>query len=151
LVALAGVGPAHGVASERFVTAVERLGHPDHDEVLVIVGAFGAHAPDTAVLEDLARAYSAVVIVLVGAAPSPSRDAAGSRWQADSEWAGSRGVLEIGSASHQELGGRSKSGVLAVPLPLGRSLPAAWSSDLEDPELVEDPDGQLSGVRQATR
>jgi uncharacterized protein (DUF58 family) len=149
LIALAGVEPSTIPARDRFNAVVERLGRPDRDEVLVIVGAFGDQPPDPAVLEDLARAYSAVVLVLVGAALSATPDVLEARWQADAERAGSRGVLEIGSPSPQEYGGRSKAGMLTVPLPLGRSLAAAWSLDLENPEAIDDAVA-LSGAGGAT-
>ena len=149
LIALAGVEPASVPARERWRGAVEQLGRPDHDEVLIIAGAFGEHPPDPVELEDLARAYSAVVLVLVGVVPSPAADELEARWQADAERAGSRGVLEIGAPSLLERGGRSQAGVLTVPLPLGRSLAAAWSLDLDVPDVVE---GTFlpGGVREAT-
>ncbi|HLN06795.1 MAG TPA: DUF58 domain-containing protein [Acidimicrobiales bacterium] len=149
LIELAGVAPSPASARDRFNDAVERLGRPDHDEVLIIVGAFGDRPPDPAVVEDLARAYSAVVLVLVGAAFSLAHDPIEARWQADAERAGSRGVLEIGSPSPHEVGGRSKAGVLTVPLPLGRSLAAAWSLDLESPVLADDSAHATVGARKA--
>jgi uncharacterized protein (DUF58 family) len=151
LIALAGLERSSIPTRDRFTAAVERLGRPEHDEVLIIVGAFGDQTPDPAVLEDLARSYSAVVLVLVGAAPSPVQDAIEARWQADAERAGSRGVLEIGSSpAPQEYGGRSRAGMLTVPLPLGRSLAAAWSLDLESPDEMHDP-AVLSGTSGAPR
>jgi uncharacterized protein (DUF58 family) len=151
LIALAGIAAAPTPSPGRFSAAVERLGRSDHDEVLVIVGAFGERPPDPEVLEDLARAYSAVVLVLVSAASSPTQDQPEARGQADAGGAGSRGVLEIGSCSPQKLGGRSRAGVLTVPLPLGRSLAGAWSLDLEGPELVDDVTGWLGGALEAAR
>ena len=150
LIALAGIAAAPTPSPGRFSAAVERLGRSDHDEVLVIVGAFGERPPDPEVLEDLARAYSAVVLVLVSAASSPTQAQPEARGQADAGSAGSRGVLEIGS-SPQELGERSRAGVLTVPLPLGRSLAGAWSLDLEGPELVDDVTGWLGGALEAAR
>ena len=137
LMALAGVGPSPVPTRERFTAALEHLGHPDRDEVLIIVGAFGEQPPDPATLESLSRAYAAVVVVLVGAS-SPAEDALEARRQADAERAGSHGVLEIGKPSLQEYGGRYGAGVLTVPLPLGRSLAVAWSLDLEGPDQVPD-------------
>ena len=68
LVALAGVAAAPTPSPKRFSDVVGRLGPPERDEVLVVVGAFGSYPPDPDVLEDLARGYSLVVLVLVGAA-----------------------------------------------------------------------------------
>ena len=73
LVDLAGAGGAAMPSSGRFRAAVERLGRSHHDEILVVVGAFGAYPPDAEILEDLARAYPIVVLVLVGAARGLSR------------------------------------------------------------------------------
>ena len=99
------------------------------------MGAFGDRPPESDVLEDLARSYSAVVLVLVGAA-APQADQIDVRRQAEAERTGSRGVLEIGARPRYEAGGISASGVLMVPLPLGSSLASAWSLELEDPELA---------------
>ena len=148
-VALADIAAAPTPARERFSAAVGRLGRPDRDEVLVIVGAFGEHPPDAAVLEELAQVYSGVVLVLVGAESSGTRGEPEAKWQADAERAGSRGVLGIGAHSPHHLDGSSKAGVLTVPLPLGRSLAAAWSLDLEGPDLADDFTGPLGGAKEA--
>jgi len=136
LIALAGVGPAQADPRDRFNNAVERLGRPDHDEVLIVVGAFGDRPPGSDVLEDLARSYSAVVVVLVGAAAPQTDDEIDARRQAEAERAGSHGVLELGARSAYETGGMSAAGVLMVPLPLGSSLASAWSLELEGPEIA---------------
>ncbi|MGO9335673.1 MAG: DUF58 domain-containing protein [Acidimicrobiales bacterium] len=149
LVTLAGVGAAPTPARERFSAAVERLGRPERDEMLVIVGAFGDHPPDAAVLEEPAQLYSGVVLVLVGAKSSPKGDEPEAWWQPDAGRAGSRGVLGLGYYSQQGLGGRSKADVLTVPLPLGRSLAAAWSLDLEGLDRVDDFSGPLGGAEEA--
>jgi uncharacterized protein (DUF58 family) len=149
LVTLAGIAAAPTPARERFSAAVKRLGRPECDEVLVVVGAFGDHPPDAAVLEELAQVYSGVVLVLVGAKSSPTRDEPEAWWQRDAERAGSRGVLGIGSYSPQGLGGRSRARVLSVPLPLGRSLAAAWGLDLEGPDRADDFSGPLGGAKEA--
>ncbi len=114
LIALAGVGPSPAAAGRRFGETLDRLGQPDRDEVLVIVGAFGDSPPDPAALEHLAHAFSAVVLVLVGATSSVPEAPAGAggtgaRWHTGSE-----------------------ASVLRVSLPLGGSLAEAWSlKDLE--------------------
>jgi uncharacterized protein (DUF58 family) len=146
LIALAGVAAVRTSSSWRFSTAIEQLGRPDGDEVLFIVGAFGERRPDPVVLEDLAQAYSAVVLVLVGAACSPTRDELEARWQADSGGAGSRGILGTGSFVPQDAGGRSGAGVLTVPLPLGVSLAAVWSLDVEGTDLVGDASSRPGGA-----
>jgi uncharacterized protein (DUF58 family) len=151
LVALAGVAAAPTPSPKRFSEAVARLGRPERDEVLVIIGAFGANPPDPDVLEDLARAYSVVVLVLVGAACSPTRDELDASGQADTDGSGSSRALEIGSYSPQELGVRPTARVLTVPLPLGRSLTAAWNLDSEGPDPVEDATGRRGGVREVAR
>ena len=102
------------------------------------------------VLEDLARAYSAVVLVLVGAASPSTRDELEARWQADDD-AGSRAVSETGPRYPQGRVGRSRSGVLTVPLPLGRALAAAWSLDLEGPDLVDEVTGWSGGAMEVAR
>jgi len=141
LVALAGVGPSPVPAPERLRAAVGRLGRPGHDEVLVIIGAFEGSPPDPLALRDAARAYAAVVVVLVGAEGARTRglDAI---WQADAERAGSRGVLETDRSLNASLPGTSYGGVLTVPLPRGASLAAAWSLELAD--LKKDPVGHFT-------
>jgi len=150
LIALAGVGPTPADARDRFNNAVERLGRPDHDEVLIITGAFGDHPPESGVLEDLARSYSAVVVVLVGSAPSPTEEQIDASRQSEAERKGSSGVLEVGDSSMYEMGDRSATGVLMVPLPLGSSLASVWSLELERPEVADRVLGEHS-VERATR
>jgi hypothetical protein len=128
LVSLAGVGPSPVPAAERFGAAVSRLGRPERDEVLVIVGAFEESPPDPLVLRVLAREYARVVVVLVGAERSPVNSLGGTL-QVDLERAGSRGVLGTGRSRH---GSAHDEGVLAVPLPRGAALAAAWSLELGD-------------------
>ncbi len=106
LIALAGVAVASTASSPRLGALLEGLGQPDRDEALVIVGAFGKHLPEGEVLAELARAYSTVVLVAVGAASAPTA-----------------------------------VGVLTVALPLGRSLAAAWSPDLEGQAPFDDVSG----------
>ena len=151
LIALAEVGPVPESGHDPFGAAVDRLGRPDHDEVLVIVGAFGPRPPGPAVLEDLARAYSTVVLVLVGAAPSSPRDRLGDLAQADAGRGRSRGVPEPGSSAAQEPGGSSRAGLVEVPLPLGRSLAAAWSLEAETPEPDDDLNGLMPAANQVNR
>ncbi|MGA2804391.1 MAG: DUF58 domain-containing protein [Acidimicrobiales bacterium] len=127
LIALAGAVPPPTRSPSRFSAAVARLGRPGCDEVLVIVGAFGESQPDEELLEDLARVYAAVVVVLVGAAPSPSRNGHEATWRADNGLTGSRDAFEVGSYSPPRRGRRSRAGVLTVPLGLRSSLAAAWS------------------------
>jgi uncharacterized protein (DUF58 family) len=150
LIALSGIAAVPTPARQRFSAAVERLGRPDRDEVLVIVGAFGERPPDPELLEDLARAYSAVVLVLVGAASPSTRDELEARWRADDD-AGSRAVSKTGPRYPQGRVGRSRSGVLTVPLPLGRALAAAWSLDLEGPDLVDEVTGWSGGAMEVAR
>ncbi len=147
LLALAGVAAVRTSSAGRFSTAVEQLGRPDDDEALLIVGAFGERPPDPAVLADLAWAYSAVVLVLVGAACSPTRDELEARLQADARGPGSRSLLGTGFFAPQDLGGRSGARVLTVPLPLGASLAAAWSLGAEGPDLVGDGSSRPGGAR----
>ena len=101
--------------------------------MLIIVGAFGEQPPDPAVLENLARAYSAVVVVLVGAvapAERPRSRRGGKRRRSGRALAASW----RSAPSLQEYGGRYGAGVLTVPLPLGSSARVAWSLDLEGPD-----------------
>jgi hypothetical protein len=41
--------------------------------------------------------------------------------------------------------------VLTVPLPLGRALAAAWSLDLEGPDLVDEVTGWSGGAMEVVR
>jgi uncharacterized protein (DUF58 family) len=110
LIALARVSASLTGARDRLGAALERLGQPDRDDVLVIVGAFGGSEPDPGLLEEAASAYSAVVLVLVGAAAD-----------------GRRGCRPV----------RSLGGVLTVPLPDGRSLAEAWDTEIGHDEAGE--------------
>jgi len=143
LIALAGIEPDPMSGRNRFSSAVERLSRPDRDELLFVVGALGDDAPDAAVLDDLARSCSAVVLVLVGA--PQGRELLGDNGQVDAERRSSRGVVEIGSVQHElhELGGGSRAELLTVLLPFGMPLAAAWSLDPEAQGLAEG-GGQLS-------
>jgi uncharacterized protein (DUF58 family) len=110
LVALAGLCPAPGpTGSERLRAALGRLGRPDRDEVLVVVGAFGDTPPDPVLLATVARSYSAVVLVLVGAEEH---------------------VPPGGPAPYDR-------GVLTVPLPTGSPLWAVWSLEPAEVDLAE--------------
>jgi len=90
------------------------------------------------------------VLVLVGAASPSTRDELEARWRADDD-AGSRAVSETGPCDPQGRVGRSRSGVLTVPLPLGRALAAAWSLDLEGPDLVDEVTGWSGGAMEVAR
>jgi uncharacterized protein (DUF58 family) len=127
LIALAGVMPPPTRSPSRFEAAVASLGRPGYDEVLVIVGAFGDRGPDGELLEELARVYAAVVLVLVGPAPSPPQAGKQAAWRA--AHVSSRDVFEVGPYSPPRLGGRSRAGVFTVPLGLRSSLAATWSLD----------------------
>jgi uncharacterized protein (DUF58 family) len=127
LITLAGVVPPPTGSPSRFGAAVARLGRPGCDEVLVIVGAFGERGPGEELLDDLARVYAAVVLVLVGAAASPSRDGHVAIRRADAGLTGSHDAFEVASYAPARVGRRSRAGVLTVPLGLRSSLVAAWS------------------------
>ncbi|MGO9965579.1 MAG: DUF58 domain-containing protein [Acidimicrobiales bacterium] len=129
LIALAGVVPPPASSPSRFSAAIARLGRPGSDEVLVAVGAFGQGGPGEEVLEDLARVYAAVVLVVVGAAASPSREGHEATRRGDAGLTGSRDALEVASCPPPRLGRRSRAGVLTVPVGLGSSLVAAWNPE----------------------
>jgi len=123
LIGLAGLTSPTTSSPGRFGTAVERLGRPGCDEVLVIAGAFGPRPPGPEILEDLARAYAAVVLVLVEGAGPVLREA--------HEVAGG---ADAGESSLRDAPGPSSSpphlrgaGVLIVPLGPGSCLADAWS------------------------
>ena len=105
LAALAGVSAEKGSPGRLGVTA-KRLGRPERDEVLVIVGAFERSLPQRALLEDMAAAYSPVVLVVVGAG-------------------------RASSAVGPRQGETVPAGVLVVSAPPGRSLSVAWGLELE--------------------
>jgi uncharacterized protein (DUF58 family) len=149
LIALSAVASSPTRSPMRFAAAVDRLSRPDRDEVLVVVGAFGDSPPDQEVLGNLARAYSAVVLVLVVAAPSPARGERENSRRADVS--GSRGDSASGSYSALGPGGGSRAGVLTVPLVLGRSLVAAWGLDPDGPNPVGDVTGRLGEAIEVAR
>ena len=146
LVDLAGAGGAAMPSSGRFRAAVERLGRSHHDEILVVVGAFGAYPPDAEILEDLARAYPIVVLVLVGAARLSRRGP-----MTGAADASPRGVPETGGRLRHDLSRGRKGVVVTVPLPLGTSLAAAWRAPRQGAETDEDLSGWLAGAREAAR
>ncbi|MGA3216902.1 MAG: DUF58 domain-containing protein [Acidimicrobiales bacterium] len=131
LVALAGVGAAPMPAARRFGEALDRLGRPGRDEVLVIVGAFGESPPDSSLLGELARRYRAVVLVLVAACgASPTQVG-----------------LEPTAENAYAVGGRARpsgGGVVTVPLPLERALAAAWSRGGDEPDVFYDAPARLA-------
>ena len=152
LIAIAAVAPAPTPVPGRFSAAVARLGQPDHDEALVIVGAFGRRPPDREVLGDLVRVYSAVVLVLVGAACLPGLDQVEATWRADSAGAATGGFSEIGPCPALEPGGGQRGTLLTVPLPPGRSLAGAWSRlDPEGTTPVDDLTDWLGDAREVSR
>jgi uncharacterized protein (DUF58 family) len=133
LIALAGVEAAPEPPSERLRAAIGRLGVPNHDEVLVIVGAFGQDPPDGLVLDKLSSDYSTVVLVLVGAKRTQTPDESADQWPVDAETEEPGGTATVGFSINLTTRGRSGMGVLTVPLPRGSSLAAAWSRDPEEP------------------
>jgi uncharacterized protein (DUF58 family) len=140
LIVLAGVVARSASSPSRIGAAVARLGRPDRDEVIVIVGAFGDRCPGEELLEALAHVYAAVVVVVVGTAPSPSRDGHGTRSRADAGLKDPPEAIEF-AAPPPPLGRRSRGGVLTVPLGLENSLAAAWK--LESVGIVS-PQGVVS-------
>jgi hypothetical protein len=152
LIAIAAVAAAPTPVPGRFSAAVARLGEPDHDEALVIVGAFGQRPPDCEALGDLARVYSAVVLVLVGAACFPGLDQVEATWRADPDSAGTGEFSEIGPCSAPKPGGGERGPLLTVLLPPGRSLAGAWSGlDPEGTTPVDDLTGWLGDAREVSR
>ena len=146
LVALAGVGAAVAPSAGRFRAAVERLGRSDHDEVLVVVGAFGSDPPDPGILADLARVYRVVVLVLVGAAHVSRR-----AQMTDADDADPGTVPATGAHVRHDGSGGRRGAVVTVPLPLGTSLADAWRSDLQGPDAIEDGSGWLGRPREVVQ
>lgn len=105
LIALAGLAAARGAAEDRLSTAAGRLDRPDADEVIFVVGAFGASPVRPELLERLAGDYAAVVVVLVTAA-------------------------RIVTAEETD-DPRPQAKVLSLTLRLGESLASIWGAEPE--------------------
>jgi hypothetical protein len=132
LIALASVEAACEPPRERLRAAIERLEVPNHDEVLVIVGAFGQDPPDWDILDNLSAQYSTVVLVLVGAERDREPEVSREERRPDTEAAPSHGLPRMGFSPVRAPAGGSVGVVIVVPLPAGSSLGTAWSGDGED-------------------
>ena len=140
--ALAGVTATRTGASERFRQSVTRLGRPQAEEVLFIVGTFDKSSPDPALLAELGSTYSAVLLVVVGAGcpEDPPSDC----------WVAPGAGSSEESSSRRPWQAEPPAGVWTVLVPRGRSLAAAWDLQTEERGPVETA-AALTATGRATR